>query len=107
MDEQLVSLLDYEGVLGVLATTSDGLVIAAAGLSGEDADVVAAAGTSLLASRDADDERGSSAEIAGGAIHLFAGTEISLVLLTEAGIPREAVVELMEDSLNEVGSALA
>lgn len=107
MDEQLVSLLNYEGVLGVLATTSDGLVIAAAGLSGEDADVVAAAGTSLLGAQDPDDEQGSSAEIAGGAIHLFAGPEISLVLLTETDIPREAVVELMDESLNEITAALA
>jgi predicted regulator of Ras-like GTPase activity (Roadblock/LC7/MglB family) len=106
MEHHLESLLNYEGILGALATTPDGLVIAAAGLSGEDADIVAAAGTALLGEMDEESDQGCSLEIAGGVVHLVAGSEISLVLLTEADVPRDAVEEIMDETLSNVTAAM-
>jgi predicted regulator of Ras-like GTPase activity (Roadblock/LC7/MglB family) len=106
MDQHLESLLNYEGVLGALATTRDGLVIAAVGLSGEDADIVAAAGSALLGTMDDEDSASGSMEIAGAAVHLVPGTEMSLVLLTEANVPREAVEEIMDETLSNVTAAM-
>src|SRR5215210_7686788 len=43
MNERLLELLDYRVVLGVLVTSLDGLVVAHAGLSPDDAEMLAAA----------------------------------------------------------------
>jgi predicted regulator of Ras-like GTPase activity (Roadblock/LC7/MglB family) len=107
MDEHLLSLLNYEGILGAVATTRDGLVIAAAGLRGEDADVIAAAGSALMNTPDAGDGGGASIEVAGAAVHLLASNEVSLVLLTENDVARDDVIDMMDESLSSVAAALA
>jgi predicted regulator of Ras-like GTPase activity (Roadblock/LC7/MglB family) len=95
MDEQLVSLLDYEGVLSALATTPDGLVVGAAGLAGDDAEIVGAAGTTLLNTVEHAEEVSGSLDVGSAAVHLLRGNDVSLVLLTEAGVPHEELVPVM------------
>lgn len=105
MDDQLLSLLDYEGVLSALATTPDGLVVAAAGLNGDDAEVVGAAGTTLLNTVEHADEKGGSLDVGSAAVHLVRGQDISLVVLTESLVVHERLMPIMEEVLDTVTEA--
>jgi predicted regulator of Ras-like GTPase activity (Roadblock/LC7/MglB family) len=105
MDDQLISLLEYRGVLTALATTPDGLVIAAAGLGSDDAEVVGAAGATLFSSENNGDSTHGVIELDQGSMHVLRSEELSLVLLTEPDVPHEALVELMEESLSAVSGA--
>ena len=40
MENYLLDLLEYRDVLAVVATTADGLIVATAGLNGDDAEVL-------------------------------------------------------------------
>ena len=105
MDDQLISLLDYEGVLTALATTPDGLVIAAAGLGGDDAEILGAAGATLFSGDGSGSEDHGMVEVGDGAVHLLRGEEFSLVVLTDSNVPHEALVGLMQESLESVAGA--
>jgi predicted regulator of Ras-like GTPase activity (Roadblock/LC7/MglB family) len=107
MDEQLLGVLNYEGVLGVVVTTLDGLVIAASGVDHADAEVVGAAGSSLVRLPATDDESDvRSIEAAGGMLHVLPGNDLTLILLTESSIPSEAVRHPMEETLKRVSEVM-
>lgn len=100
-----MSLLEYNGVLTALATTPDGLVIAAAGLSSDDAEVVGAAGATLFSVADSGNASHGVVDVGEGAMHVLRGEELSLVVLTEPDVPHDVLYELMEHSLSSVSSA--
>jgi predicted regulator of Ras-like GTPase activity (Roadblock/LC7/MglB family) len=101
MTDQLMSLLEFRVVLGALITTIDGLVVAHAGLSPEDADLIAAS-----SSVQPDGEPYSSDTTRGGTVHVLRGHDIRLVILSERSTPRESLMPLMHDHLAELEASL-
>lgn len=100
MEHDLLRLLEYQGVLSAIVTTPDGLVVATAGLDGDDAEVVAAAGASAARSLCRSQERAATLPVAGGVMHLVRGRGLMLVVLAEPSVPvpelsRELVAALV------------
>lgn len=107
MDDQLLALLDYDGVLSALAATPDGLVVAAAGLRSDDAEIVGAAGSMLFSSADDAGRMSGTADIGSASIHLFRGAELSLVVLTEVSTPHDALGEVVGEALESASRMFA
>jgi predicted regulator of Ras-like GTPase activity (Roadblock/LC7/MglB family) len=101
MDEHLLRLLEFEGVLMVLVTTNDGLVVGTAGLTGDDADIIAAGGTSI-AMADGSDIGTASVSVDGGMLHVVRGEELSLILVSDEDVPFTAVEEPMRETFQQV-----
>ena len=104
MDEELMKLLDYRGVLSALATTSDGLVVAAAGLSSDDAEIVGAAGASLWSSVSELGQESGSFELNEAALHLRQGTELSVVVLTELDVSHDALNPVLTETVESLAA---
>lgn len=102
MRDQLMQMLEYRVVLGALVTTMDGLVITHAGLSPEDAEVLAAASSS-----QPDDNQYSSDKTRGGTLHVLRGNDMRLILLTDSEAPQSAVTGLMSQYLGDLEASLA
>ena len=102
MNDQLMGLLEFRVVIGALVTTLDGLLVAQAGLSGEDAEVLAAASSSMP-----NDNAYSSDETRGGSLHVLRGDDIRLILLTDSDAPQRAVTRLMSVQLSALEASLA
>jgi predicted regulator of Ras-like GTPase activity (Roadblock/LC7/MglB family) len=105
MDDALIALLDYKGVLTALATTPDGLVIAAAGLGGDDAEILGAAGATLISDQQFEESRYGSIDVEDGTIHVLRGDELSLVVLSEQQVPNDPLSAVMQTSFESVESA--
>lgn len=99
-DTQLLELLEYRVVLGVLMTTLDGLVIAHAGLTAEDAELLAATQVA-----PGNDEQCSAEQ--SGCIHTREGAEMRLIVLTERDASNDAIAALMIDHLAQFEESLA
>lgn len=106
MEGLLLELLRYRGVLSIVATTSDGLVIATAGLDGADGEAVAAAGSSLATQLG--EQRVEQGEIATppGTLHLVMGEDLMLAALCEAGVPGEPLRGAMGETLVRLTAAI-
>lgn len=95
VENMLAELLEYEEILGVIAVSVEGLVMGAAGVTGEDIDLAAALGASLVGAAERTTRRlgagvatGVSITTEEGMLHLRNGGEFALILFTE---PCEAV----------------
>jgi predicted regulator of Ras-like GTPase activity (Roadblock/LC7/MglB family) len=97
-----MDLLEYRVVLGALVTTMDGLVIANAGLSPLDTELLAAASSSQNA-----DDLYTTLETNGGTLHVLGGRDMRLVVLTDSAAPREPIVAVMNQQLAELEEAIA
>lgn len=106
MENYLLELLDYRDVLAVVATTADGLIVATAGLNGDDAEVVAASGSALAQHVLQQGERHGSVSVPGGALHLLVGDELMLVALTESAAPAERLAEVMDGVLTRLAEVI-
>ncbi len=102
MRDQLMQMLEYRVVLGALVTTMDGLVITHAGLSPEDAEMLAAASSS-----QPDDNQYSSDKTGGGTLHVLRGNDVRLIVLTDSEAPRAAVTGLMSQHLGDLEASLS
>lgn len=102
MRDRLMRMLEYRVVLGAVVTTMDGLLITHAGLSPEDAEVLAAASSS-----QPDENQYSSDTTRGGALHVLRGNDMRLILLTDSNAPRSAVTGLMSQHLADLEASLA
>jgi predicted regulator of Ras-like GTPase activity (Roadblock/LC7/MglB family) len=100
--DQLMQMLEYRVVIGALVTTMDGLVITHAGLSPEDAEMLAAASSS-----QPDDNQYSSDKTGGGTLHVLRGNDMRLIVLTDSDAPRAAVTGLMTQHLGDLEESLA
>jgi len=101
MRDQLMEMLEYRVVLGAIVTTMDGLLITHAGLSPEDAEVLAAASSS-----QPDDNQYSSDKTRGGTLHVLRGNDMRLIVLTDSDAPRSAVTGLMSQRLANLEASL-
>lgn len=106
MEDALLELLDYRDVLGAVASTTDGLVIAAAGMGDEDAEVVAAAGSALAKALSGAQEHDGDVSVRSGEIHVVVDRDLMLVTLTEPGTPGDRLRPVMHGALARVGSTL-
>jgi predicted regulator of Ras-like GTPase activity (Roadblock/LC7/MglB family) len=102
MDNDMLSLLEFEGVLSAHATTSDGLVIAGAGLSGDDAEVVGAAGSSIAGSLVDAGESSTVVQVGSGALHVVANRDLCVVVLSEPTVNHFALLPHVEERLESV-----
>jgi predicted regulator of Ras-like GTPase activity (Roadblock/LC7/MglB family) len=107
MDADMLALLEFDGVLTALATTSDGLVVAGAGLTGDDAEIVGASGSSIASRLDANSESSAHIRVGSAGLHVLAGTELSLVVLTEPYVAHSDLVPEMESRLESVSLAFS
>jgi predicted regulator of Ras-like GTPase activity (Roadblock/LC7/MglB family) len=102
MRDQLMQMLEFRVVLGALVTTMDGLVITHAGLSPDDAEVLAASSSS-----QPDDNQYSSDTTRGGTLHVLRGNDMRLIVLTDTDAPRQAVTDLMTERLAALEESIA
>lgn len=96
-NRRLVQLLEYRVVLGAVATTADGLVVAHAGVPVGDAEVLAAAAS-----------RGEiSAQHPGsGSIRVMQGSDLSLIVLLERDTPPDIADAVLAEELTLLEQAL-
>lgn len=106
MEQQLIALLDYQDVLGAVASTHDGLVVASAGLESFDAESVAAAGSALASEAGADDPA-LAIDLDGGSLFLTRTSELMLVVVAESTVPQEPLADVMIESVAALGVQLA
>ena len=90
METMLTELLRYEEILGVIAVSVEGLVMGTAGVVGEDVDLAAALGASLVGVAERTTRRlgagaatGLSITTSDGMVHLRNGGEFALIIFTE------------------------
>ncbi len=90
MESLLDELLRYEEILGVIAVSVEGLAMGTAGVSGEDIDLAAALGASLVGVAERTSRRmgagaatGLSISTEDGLIHLRNGGEFALIVFSE------------------------
>jgi predicted regulator of Ras-like GTPase activity (Roadblock/LC7/MglB family) len=102
MNERLLDLLEYRVVLGVLVTSLDGLVVAHAGLSPDDAEFLAAASAA-----QPDDAVYSYDTTHGGILHVYRGHDMRLIVLTETDVPTDAVAGIMQAEMHELEASIA
>lgn|GEM_PF-969380 len=106
MENYLLDLLEYRDVLAVVATTADGLIVATAGLNGDDAEVLAASGSALAQHVVQQGERYGSVTVQGGVLHLLVGDELMLVALTDPAAPGERLVDVMDGVLTRLAQVI-
>ena len=107
MNDDLVDLLDYQDVLAAVVATPDGLLVLSAGLDGEDADIVAAAGSVVAGALTTPERPFASVDTEGGRLHVAAGDMVLLMVLAEETAPSEAVETALQERLATLEVALA
>lgn len=105
MEQELQSLLDYQDILGAVASTTDGLVVASAGFDSEDAETVAAAGSAVMSDAGGDDTA-LALELDGGSLFLTRGAELMLVICAEPRIPQDPLAGVMQESVRRLDALL-
>ncbi len=106
MEEQLLSLLNYQDILGAVASTHDGLVVASSGLEMLDAEMVAAAASALVSGAGGDDPA-LAIDLDGGSLFLTRGEELMLVVLAEGSVAQDPLANVMLESVAAIDSELA
>jgi predicted regulator of Ras-like GTPase activity (Roadblock/LC7/MglB family) len=105
MEQELQSLLEYQDILGAVASTIDGLVVASAGFESDDAETVAAAGSAVVSDVGGDDTA-LAIELDGGSLFLTRGAELMLVVCAEPGIPQDPLAGVMQESIRRLDALL-
>ena len=113
IDHVLLGVLEHEDVLGAVAVSVDGLVIASAGLPRTDADLVGALGASMVGAAERTARRlgaGHAAEVqivtTDGVIHICSSDELALVLFSEMQ-DRQVLSDLGKRAIEDARRALA
>ena len=129
MDVQLDALLTIEGVLGAIAVDRQGRVLAHSALTRADAELVSTVASTIFVDLTHAGEPPGSGTLGGfgpltgpegatprsyatfelrqGQIHLSAGRELALILLTEPGLDQAPVRELLAGLVADLERSLA
>jgi predicted regulator of Ras-like GTPase activity (Roadblock/LC7/MglB family) len=107
MGAALHDLLDYQDVIAAVASTRDGLVVASAGLPDDDAESVAAAGTSLASAAEQREDSALAIDLDGGSVFLALGQEVLLLVLAEPDVAAEALATVMVERVGHLDAELA
>jgi hypothetical protein len=105
VENQLLELLEYRGVLGVLTTSLDGLLVASVAVATEDAELIAASTANREDQSDIANYWMTSSE--NGALHVARGREMRLIVLSEPGIDQDSIRELMTGQLQSIEDAIS
>ncbi|CAN5365858.1 hypothetical protein BH23CHL1_BH23CHL1_23640 [soil metagenome] len=105
MENQLLELLEYRGVLGVLTTSLDGLLVASVAVATEDAELIAASTANREDQSAIANYWMTSSE--NGALHVARGREMRLIVLSEPGIDQDSIRELMTGQLQSIEDAIS
>jgi hypothetical protein len=105
VENQLLELLEYRGVLGVLTTSLDGLLVASVAVATEDAELIAASTANREDQSDIANYWTTSSET--GALHVARGREMRLIVLSEPGIDQDSIRELMTGQLQSIEDAIS
>jgi hypothetical protein len=100
VENQLLKLLEYRNVLGVLTTSIDGLLVAAVAVDTADAEIIAASTTGY----ENEDYRVATSEY--GSLHVARGTEMRLIVLAEPGTDVSGLRELMVQHLENIEESI-
>lgn len=106
MEQELRALLNYQDVLGAVASTLDGLVVTSAGLEMADAETVAAAGSALVSGAGGEDSA-LAIDLNGGSLFLTRGEELMLVVLADASVAQDALANVMTEAVASLDAHLA
>jgi predicted regulator of Ras-like GTPase activity (Roadblock/LC7/MglB family) len=113
MEALLNDLLRYDEILGVIAVSVEGLVMGTAGVTGEDTDLAAALGASLVGVAERTTRRlgagtatGLSISTEDGALHLRNGGEFALIVFSEQCDSR-LISEACDDAMQRFSEVLA
>ena len=106
MEEQLLSLLEYQDVLAAVASTKDGLVVASVALDDFDAETVAAAGSALVSGAGGDDPA-LAIDLDGGSLFLTQGNELMLVVLADPSVAQDPLANVMLESVAALDEQIA
>jgi predicted regulator of Ras-like GTPase activity (Roadblock/LC7/MglB family) len=109
----LTELIEHDAVLGAIAVTAEGLVMAAAGIEDDEAEMIGALGASLVGVAERTIRRlGSSTGAqtvsvgtSEGTVQIWAKDEIALIVLTEP-TGRTAVGQRAEATLTQILGSL-
>lgn len=102
---RLFDLLEYRVVLGAVVTTPDGLLVAAAAVADEDAELIAA---SMVARAECDggDPRYWNATSEHGSLRVISGSDMRLIVLTESHVVEPFMRELLGERLHDLETSL-
>lgn len=113
MEALLNDLLRYEEILGVIAVSVEGLVMGAAGVIGEDIDLAAALGASLVGVAERTTRRlgagsatGLSISTENGVMHLRNGGDFALIVFSE-GCDSTLVSEACDEAMRRFADVLS
>ncbi len=104
MENQLLELLEYRGVLGVLTTSLDGLLVASVAVATEDAELIAASTANREDQSDIANYWTTSSE--NGALHVARGREMRLIVLSEPGATQDDMRDLLAGHLQSIEDAI-
>ena len=107
MNDDLDELLNYHDVLTAVVATPDGLLVLSAGLDGEDAEIVAAAGSVVAGALTTAEQSFASVDTEGGRLHVAVGDMVLLMVLTEETAPSEAGETVLRERLATLGGTVA
>lgn len=107
MENQLLELLEYRGVLGALTTSLDGLLVASVAVVTDDAELIAASTTSHEDEGDTANLNYWTTSSEHGALHVARGREMRLIVLSEPGIDQDSIRELMTGQLQSIEDAIS
>lgn len=113
METLLNDLLRYDEILGVIAVSVEGLVMGTAGVTGEDVDLAAALGASLVGVAERTTRRmgagaatGLSISTEDGMMHLRNGGEFALIVFSDR-CDSERVSEACDDAMRRFAEVLS
>lgn len=98
VQNRLLELLEYRTVLGALVTTPDGLLVATAAISFNDAELIAAT-AAVREDREDQDSEYWDASSEHGSLRVVNGSDMRLIVLTEPDATEPAIRNLMRDHL--------
>ncbi len=98
MDDMLMRLLEVDGVLAALLLSQDGLPVASANLDDDEAEMIGALATAMVASMRATTDRLASGDLLAarlatdtGLIDIYVVQELLLLLLSEPEVDRQTL----------------
>lgn len=106
MRDCLLALLSKREILGVVAATVDGLVIASVGVPDDDAERVAAAGSAFARTLQSDNGLPASLPLDGGRLVVTRQDEVMLIALTEPVELDPALLGRLDEALAAVNAQI-
>ena len=106
MERELLSLLEYQDVLGAVASTQGWSGGGVSSVSRLRCETAAAAGPALVSGAGGDDPA-LAIDLDGGSLFLTRGSELMLVVLAESSVPQDPLANVMLESVARLDEQIA